>query len=67
MKLEYSLIPYTKLNWKGITDLNLRPDTTKPLEENRQNILWHKSEQYLFRSVFYSNGNKNKNKQMGPN
>ena len=70
MSLEHSLIQYTKINPKCFKDINVRHNTTKLLEGNikyRQDILWHKSQQYFLTSVPEGKGNKCKVKQRGFN
>ena len=66
LKLEYYLMPYTKINSKWIKDLNVRWDTIKLLKEDMSRALFDVDHSKIFLDPSH-NGNKNKNKQMGPN
>ena len=68
MKLEHSLIPFTKINSKWIKDLDVKLDTLELLEENMGRTLF----EINCSSIFLDSPPrvmkiKNKHKQVGPN
>ena len=66
--LEHFLTPNTKINSKWIKDLNIRPGTIKPLEENISQTLSDINHSNIFSDLHPREMTiKNKNKQMGPN
>ena len=67
-KIRNSLTPYTKISSKCIKDPNVRLDTIKLLEENIARTLFDINRSNLLLDPSpESKGNKDKNKQMGPN
>ena len=64
--IEHFLMPYTKIN-PEIKYLNVRPETIKFLQENVGRTLDGINQSNILYDPSQGNGNKNKNKEVGPN
>ena len=52
MNLDYFLIPHTNINSQWIEDLNVRPETIKPLKENMGSKLLDTGLRSIFPDLF---------------
>ena len=66
MKLEHSLILYTKINSNWLKDLNISQDTIRLPEENISKTFSHVNCSNVFLGQAPKAKDKSRNKQMGP-